>query len=138
MADKSYVTLEQNLCVVCLTDFDTGTLLLDKRMKPRFEKFTRTGWGMCPACQKKRDDGYIALIECDPAKTKVSGDRIKDNSDAYRTGNIVHIKREAFEKVFTMAVPEKMVAYVEPAVIEMLKKMSPTPEEKNDGNADNQ
>jgi hypothetical protein len=37
-----------------------------------------------------------------------------------------------------MAVPEKMVAYVEPAVIEMLKKMSPTPEEKNDGNADNQ
>lgn len=40
---KSYVTLEQKICVVCGRSYDTGSLLLDKRLRERFEHHTITG-----------------------------------------------------------------------------------------------
>lgn len=47
MNDKSHVSLERRVCLVCGTHFDTGSLLLDKRLRQSLERYTTTGWGLC-------------------------------------------------------------------------------------------
>ena len=61
MNDKSHVSLEQHVCLVCGKAFDTGTILLDKRLRASMEHHTKTGWGLCPEHQKLADDGFVAL-----------------------------------------------------------------------------
>src|SRR3546814_1103109 len=46
MHDKSHVSLEQHVCLVCGTAFDTGAILLDKRLRASMERHTKTGWGL--------------------------------------------------------------------------------------------
>jgi len=55
MDDKSYVSLEQRLCLVCGTPFDTGNLLLDRRLRASMERHTVTSWGLCAEHQKLAD-----------------------------------------------------------------------------------
>ncbi|HHW2678374.1 hypothetical protein [Pseudomonas aeruginosa] len=59
MNDKSHVSLEQHVCLVCGTGFDTGAILLDKRLRASMERHTATGWGLCPEHQKLSDDGLL-------------------------------------------------------------------------------
>ncbi len=69
MSDKSYVSLEQHVCLVCGAAFDTGNLLLDRRLRASMEHHTKTGWGLCTEHQKLADDGFVALVECDPQRS---------------------------------------------------------------------
>src|SRR3546814_5168048 len=46
MNDKSHVSLEQHVCLVCGVAFDTGAILLDKRLRASLERHTATGWGL--------------------------------------------------------------------------------------------
>src|SRR3546814_18826039 len=69
MNDKSHVSLEQHACLVCGARFDTGAILLDKRLRASMERPTATGWGLCPEHQKLSDDGFVALVECDPQRS---------------------------------------------------------------------
>ena len=62
MTEKSYVALEQHQCPICGELFDTGNLLLDRRLKDSLEKYTVTGFSPCPEHQKLLDAGYIAAI----------------------------------------------------------------------------
>lgn len=43
MSEKSHVSLEQHACLVCGTTFDTGAILLDKRLRASMERHTATG-----------------------------------------------------------------------------------------------
>lgn len=100
---KSYVTMEQKQCPICGTIEDTGSILMDKRLKERFDNYTITGLNYCKECQDKKDKGYLALIvakETNEIKNKGS---IEFN-EANRTGEIIHIKREAFNKLFKQKV----------------------------------
>lgn len=100
MNEKSYVSLEQHICLVCAAAFDTGNLLLDQRLRARFDRHTATGWGLCPEHQKLHDGGYVALIECDPQRSGLSsGDSRLKPEQAYRTGAVAHLRREAFALV---------------------------------------
>ena len=94
--DKSYVTLEQQICKVCGRPFDTGALLLDEYLRNRFDMHTVTGWGMCPDDQKKYDDGFIALIE---TRNSPAGSTMQP-SDADRTGVVIHVRETAFTQLF--------------------------------------
>ena len=88
MHDKSHVSLEQHVCLVCGTAFDTGAILLDKRLRASMERHTTTGWGLCPEHQKLFDDGFVALVECDPQRSgSQAGGRMKPEQ-AYRTGRL--------------------------------------------------
>lgn len=115
--------MEAHVCVVCAKEFNTGSLLLDKRMRAKFERTTLTGYGMCEEHQKLKDDGFVALIECDPTKSEIVGDQVKKIDHAYRTGNICHLRASVFSQVFNVPVPEKMVCFVEPGVIDKLKSL---------------
>lgn len=135
---KSYVTLEQQVCVVCFKSFDTGAILLDTRLRDRFEHQTTTGLGICPEHKKLMDDGFVALVECDPDKTvtyEEEGQATAKPEDAHRTGMIVHLRRSAFERIFNVPVPEKMICFIDPDAVKMIKDMRPE-EEKNADNDD--
>ncbi|MCK5318590.1 MAG: hypothetical protein KAJ55_11770 [Anaerolineales bacterium] len=124
MGTKSYVTLEQHVCVVCTKKYDTGALLLDRRLRDSFEHHTVTDWGMCPACDALREDGFVALVECDPDKTPINGGIVQPD-EAYRSGTVCHIRKEAFENVINIEVPKGMVCFVDADVIKKLQSMVP-------------
>jgi hypothetical protein len=112
--EKSYVSMEQRQCIVCGVVYDTGSILMDKRLRASMEKNTVTGTGFCPEHQKLKDEGYIALIEADPATDK-------------RTGNIAHIRASVWPDLFRgehSQPPGGMVAYVTPDTMDALKKIA--------------
>lgn len=120
---KSYVTLEQSICVVCGEPYDTGVLLMDRRLRNLFDHHTTTGYGMCPDHEKLRAEGFVALVEADEGKSAVVGDRIRD-SKAHRTGTYAHLKAEVFAEAFGQPVPERGVCYTEPGLIAQLAEMA--------------
>lgn len=122
--DKSYVTMEQKVCIVCGQTYDTNALLLDQRLRQRFDRHTVTGWGMCTEHQKLKDDGYIALIGCDETKMEASNNNIQPE-DAYRTGEIAHIRADAFPRIFNSQPPTHGVVFCDREVILILQKKMP-------------
>ncbi|ENE4777089.1 MULTISPECIES: hypothetical protein [Klebsiella] len=125
MNDKSHVSLEQHVCLVCGTRFDTGAILLDKRLRASMAHHTATGWGLCPEHQKLADDGFVALVECDPQRSRAAAGTARMKPEqAYRTGRLAHLKREAFAQVFNVPIEANQVCvFVEPGVIEQLQTM---------------
>lgn len=131
---KSYVTLVQHICPVCGIKFDTGELLLDRRLKDTFEHHTVTGMSMCAQCQKLSDDGYVALVVCDPTKSVITERADKSHNckpgDAHRTGEIAHVRRTAFNKIFDVPIADNVpLVFIEPAVFTMLQTLTPETEQ---------
>lgn len=125
MNEKSHVSLEQHVCLICGVAFDTGSILLDKRLRASMERHTATGWGLCPEHQKLSDDGFVALVECDPQRSgsPAGGGRLKPEQ-AYRTGRLAHLKRDVFAEVFNVPIAANQpCVFVEPGVIEQLQSM---------------
>lgn len=124
MSEKSYVSLERHLCLVCGAEYDTGSVLLDRHLRTRFEKYTTTGWGLCPEHQQLFDDGFIALVECDPAKSyAASFDRLK-RDHVHRTGKVLHLKWAESVHLLNVSLESRLpLVFVEPGVIEKLQAM---------------
>lgn len=118
----SYVKIEEHICDICGTKHETGALLLDKRLKDIPEGVS--GISTCSDCESLHQEGYIALIGVDPDKSTISRSNTLNNRDAYRTGDILHIKQVVAEKLFDKDVKEKFV-FVEPEVITQLTEMMP-------------
>lgn len=117
MNDKSYVTLEQHACVVCGAKFDTGTLLLDNRLMPVFEQHTVTGRGLCPEHKALIDEGHIALIGIDLAKSTTRRGLVK-HEDAYRTGVYAFIRPGMWEEVFNGPVPKAGISFIDQSILD--------------------
>lgn len=81
--EKSYVTVEQERCVICDKVYDTGSVLLDQRLRKKFEHHTVTGLGLCEDHYK---EGYVPLIEIDSSKLT--------KKQIYMLGGLVYIKKE--------------------------------------------
>src|SRR3546814_3280550 len=107
------------------TAFDTGAILLDKRLRASMERHTKTGWGLCPEHQKLSDDGFVALVECDPQRSgSQAGGRMKPEQ-AYRTGRLAHLRRTVFAQVFNVPIAdEQACVFVEPGVIDQVPSMT--------------
>lgn len=108
MTDKGFVSMEQHVCPVCSAVHDTGTILFDQRLGKSMGSHTTTGYGLCEACQEKKDEGFIALVEV----VGKGGDR---------TGNYVHVREGAWGSIFNIPVPEEKICFVEPAVVTILR-----------------
>ncbi|WP_395322397.1 ATPase [Variovorax sp. UC74_104] len=123
MNEKSHVSLERHLCLVCGLSFDTGGILLDGRLRQRMQRHTVTGWGLCEPHRQLFDEGFVALIECDPERSGVPADQNRMKPEqAWRTGRLVHLKREALARAIDVALaPEVPCVFVEPGVIERLQ-----------------
>ena len=124
MSDKSFVTMEQHACAACGTPYDTGALLLDRRMREMFDRKTVTRVaGLCEQCTKMRDDGYIALVAIEESLSErlPSGNYRPDK--VYRTGAIAHVRGEAWPNIFNVPTPPDGFAFVPQDVIDLLDKM---------------
>lgn len=125
MNDKSHVSLEQHVCLACGKPFDTGAILLDKRLRASMERHTATGWALCPEHQKLSDDGFVVLVECDLQRSGSQASGRMRPEQAYRTGRLAHLKREAFAQVFNVSIAaDQPCVFVEPGVIEQLQTMT--------------
>ena len=113
--------MEQKSCIVCAKTYDTNAILLDKRLKASLDRHTITGLGMCPADQEKADQGFIALVECDPERSSPNGNIMKPE-DAYRTGRIMHVKEKVFKGIFNISgKPTHKLAFIEIEAFDKLK-----------------
>lgn len=123
MCEKSHVSIERAICLVCRTEYETGVVLLDKRMRPSMSRHTTTGWGLCQDHRKLFDDGFIALIECDPEKSgnPSLGGRVKPGEE-YRTGTIAHVRRDTLTRLVDVPIAaDQPCLFVEPGVIEKIQ-----------------
>lgn len=117
--DKSHVSIEQHLCIVCGIAFDTDAILLDTRLKASMEPHTLTDWGFCETHQKLQDDGYIALIGIDETR---SGKPLTPDT-VHRIGSIAHLKRAVWEEVVDVPVPESSICFCNAELIDELEKI---------------
>lgn len=86
MDEKSHVSLEQQLCLVCGTLFDSGKILLDRRLRASLKHHTTTGWELCPEHQRMSLEGFVALVEIDPQRSgSPTGSGLMKPDQAYRT-----------------------------------------------------
>jgi hypothetical protein len=132
MSDKSYVSMEQHLCVVCGHPYDTHAILLDRRLRDSMERHTITGWGMCEEHEKLKQEGYVALVACDDENVQeAQWNGHVFPQDAHRTGAIAHVRLEAFNKMFSTPAPEGMVCFTDNEIIEYLQTL----EEESHGHA---
>lgn len=118
---KSNVSYEKRLCPVCGVEHLTDTLLLDTRGRDSLERETLTGWGLCPEHQKLADDGYIALIAVDAARSATKNGAITLEG-AWRTGAVAHIRRSAWPNLFDMPLPDGALAFIEQAAFDELEQ----------------
>ena len=129
---KSHVAMEQKMCLVTGKLYDTGSILLDRRMKDTLEQPTVTGWGLCPEVQEKLDNGYVAFIGIDPEKSTIKNNKIT-KEDAYRTGKILYIRRSVLPNIINIPIPEDMqFMFIDDAALEQVaeiqKVIEKTPE----------
>jgi len=128
MSDKSYVTVEKNRCMVCGKDYDTGAILMDLRLRDKFDHSTLTGNGLCPEHEKLHKDGYIALVECDPEKSTPTGHTIKPEN-AYRTGVLIHMRRTVARELFNTDIPDSLpMMFIDPDAVAEIKARMPEPD----------
>ena len=112
--EKSFVTLEQNVCPICTKVFETGNLLMDTRIRngklmETFDKYTATGYSICEECQKMVDEGRVALVEINEPSDP--NNLTLDNVD--RTGKIGWMKRDIVQQLIPEFPEDKFMCYVE-------------------------
>lgn len=117
---KSYVTLETYICPICGKEHESGNLLLDTRLRDKFDKYTPTDYAVCDDCQEMIDDDYFALIE---VTNSIDNRETLGISDANRTGAILWIKKEVAEDIFNVDIEDFNFAFVDKEVIKLLKDM---------------
>jgi hypothetical protein len=130
MSEKSYVSLEQGACLVCGRPYDTGSILLDLRLLASMRQYTVTDWKLCPEHLVLHDEGYVALVECDPKKSgnPRAGDTVLPEN-VCRTGPFAHLRREVFLAIFNRPVaPNQPCMYVGPGVIQKLQNIMQHPQ----------
>ena len=96
--DKNHVTME--VCPICRKS--TGAILLDQRLRKRFEMHTVNPTHVCKACRKKYLKKGVMLI--DPT-----------------TGALVVIKDEAFKRIFNKPIPKQKIAFTDAEVLGKLQ-----------------
>lgn len=99
--EKSHVSMEQKKCIICTKDYESGVILLDKKLKASMERHTLTGWGICPDCQAKIDESYFPLVVIDTAKSEITTSGNIKSDSAWRTGEIIFLKKNVAEQIFT-------------------------------------
>jgi hypothetical protein len=96
--DKSYVTLE--ICPICQKD--TGSILLDRRLKDTFESKTINPTKVCDDCKKKYLNKGVMIINPE-------------------TCRLVVIKDSVFKKIMNVPIPKSKIAFAHDDVLDKLQ-----------------
>ena len=116
-SDCSYAGMGVHVCPVCLKEHDE-VVLLDKHLRPTLERWNFVGWAMCDEHEALWQKGYIALVEC-------TNDSPPTLESVKRTGSIAHVRKEVWSNIFSGAVPDNPIVFVQEGVIERLRALTP-------------
>lgn len=128
---KSHVTMLKAHCPACGVEHSVG-VGLHKRLRPVLERETTTGWELCLKCAEAIASGYSLLIVCDPSKSKLEANGTMRASGAYRTGELLHVKNEAWGRIFNVPHPVGGFVFCDQSVVLQLKAMAAKAEEQDD------
>lgn len=122
---KSFMTIESKVCPVTGKQWETGAILIDRRLMDRFEKDTVSGWGISPEVQEilDGDGGRIAFVEIDPGKSEALPNGNVTPEGAYRTGTIVYLDKGSAVGMFGNGILDHPFVFAEPALIQKLKEI---------------
>jgi len=118
---KSHVSMEQKICPCCDKTFDSGAILLDRKLKNSMERNTITGFQLCSDCRK---EGFVLMVEIN---NPPDGKTITPQ-DAYRTGKTAYIKKDVFSKMFNVENPVPF-CYAGKEVFDILESLDKQPDE---------
>ncbi len=108
MTEKSHVGMGFEVCPVCGIEH-TETVLLDRRMRNSLEPKSFTGYSLCPEHVKQKEAGYFFLIVVDNGGEHA---HIKLH-EADRTGELIAIRKSAWEDIFDIPVPTTDFAFID-------------------------
>lgn len=123
---KSYVSMEQKICTVCGQKYSTNSILMDKRLRESLDPETITGYGLCEEHQRLHDEGYIALVAVDEEKSKSGRKGELTLENAYRTGEVAHVRRSVLPNIIKDISPETLalpMIFASQEIIGMLEHM---------------
>ena len=70
LTDKSWISLERHVCIICSKEYDTGNLVMKKGGKNEeislaetMDKYTVTGAGICEECKPKGDQCLFIAVD---------------------------------------------------------------------------
>lgn len=107
---KSYVSMEAKVCPVCGKKHETNAILLDRRLRESMDRETVTGFALCQEHEEQKANGYVFIVGVDHERSDHLPNGNIDVNGAWRTGEIVSIRRSAWHKVVHgLDVPEVMV-----------------------------
>lgn len=93
------VAVEQQICEICGHNVETGAILLDRRLRGKFENMhVTTGIGRCAGCKTLVAEDRVALVTI---LDQGQGDMIT-NENAVRTGSLIWMKRHIFNDIFSV------------------------------------
>jgi hypothetical protein len=116
--EKSYVGMGHEVCLVCGTKHNEA-VLLDRRLSNTLTRDMVTGNSLCDKCQALSEE-YIAMV----GVSNTGERRILKPEEAVRTGDIVHIRREAAARIFNTELDKDLpMVFVDTEVINRLKEM---------------
>lgn len=128
MREKSYVSIACRVCPITGEEWETGEILMDRKMKNTFDIKTIIGYGFSPSVQEQINKGYIALVEIDSEKSETpdsllkKGDEKMSVSDAYRTGRIAYMKELVAQDMLNISIGTEM-AYIDIETFNYLEKL---------------
>lgn len=126
MSDKYPVGMAHQVCPVCGDKHDE-VVLLDKHLRNKFEpQSVAVGISLCPLHRQQIDDGFVILVEVDEGKSTLTldsqGNSVLKPENAYRTGNIISLRRTTYEQLLG-AIPNEFV-YIDHQTFNWLRKLS--------------
>lgn len=135
---EDYVRMEQAVCPVCHKVHNHGGIVMNMKLKSIPEKQALTHVALCEEHQKLFDNGYVAIVEADLARSETTheggGTRVKPGG-AYLLGRCVHIREEKCAEIFNVPTPDEGVMYCDAEVIDsLIGMMHPDDRAKIDAN----
>lgn len=94
--EKSHVSLERHLCLVCGVGFETGAILLDRRLRARMQRHAATGWGLAESIDISEARIEIESeggLGCATSLKRVSESRLRTRCTSDRTGVRSHPRK---------------------------------------------
>ena len=101
LTDKSWVSLERHVCIICGNEYDTGNLVMKKgrtrkeiSLAKTMDKYTVTGIGVCEECKPQGDQCLFVAVDDKGNPTNYVYASLKDGSSKQE---IFAIKEEQFK-----------------------------------------
>lgn len=137
---KNHVAMGKHCCPVCTALHDTEVILATRYnngepVVPRdmqgsdggMKDYYVTGWSPCKDCLSKFNEGYVALVGIDIAKSGIIDQNLKTTlgpADVYRTGETAWVKRDVMLRMMTdpsQLADDQRIMWVPPEVIAQLQ-----------------